>query len=143
MAVQAHVKERPEHKPLPLPNTDFYEVTETLNAEELALLKQVRAFMKAKVAPVTTKHWAEDSFAFELLPAFRELAIGGPGMWKTVGNPEVTPALKQMIADGVLKEAANRSVEQLAKEENELLIELLRLREQEEKRTVASGAMPY
>jgi hypothetical protein len=46
MAAQAHVKERPEHKPLPLPNTDFYEVTETLNTEELTLLKQVCAFMK-------------------------------------------------------------------------------------------------
>ncbi len=37
-------------------------------------------------------------------------------------------ALKQMIEDGVLKEAADRSVEQLAKEENELLLGLLRLR---------------
>ena len=80
MAAQAQVKERPEHKPLPPPSTDFYEVTETLNADELTPLKQVRAFMKAKVAPVITKHWAEDSFAFELLPAVRELGIGGLGM---------------------------------------------------------------
>src|SRR5881296_810691 len=43
------------------------------------------------------------------------------GMMKTLGNPEITPALKKTIADGVLKEAANRSVEQLAKQENELL----------------------
>src|SRR5438309_1262510 len=76
----AQVKERPERKPLPPPNTDFYEVTETLNAEELALLKQVRAFMKDKVAPVITKYWAEDAFPFELLPEFRELGIGGLGM---------------------------------------------------------------
>src|SRR5437867_811808 len=80
MPTQAQVKERPERKPLPPPNTDFYEVTETLNAEELALLKQVRTFMKAKVAPVITKYWAEDAFPFELLPAFRELGIGGLGM---------------------------------------------------------------
>ena len=39
------------------------------------------------------------------------------GMMKTLGNPEITPALKKTIADGVLKEAANRSVEQLAKQE--------------------------
>jgi len=38
MAAQTQAKERPEHRPLPPPNTDFYEVTETLNAEELALL---------------------------------------------------------------------------------------------------------
>src|SRR5947207_8532844 len=80
MPTQAQVKERPERKPLPPPNTDFYEVTETLNAEELALLKQVRAFMKDKVAPIITKYWAEDAFPFELLPEFRELGIGGLGM---------------------------------------------------------------
>src|SRR6266567_876276 len=80
MPTQAQVKERRERKPLPPPNTDFYEVTETLNAEELALLKQVRAFMKDKVAPIITKYWAEDAFPFELLPAFRELGVGGLGM---------------------------------------------------------------
>jgi len=53
------------------------------------------------------------------------------GMMKTLGNPEITPALKKTIADGVLKEAADRSVEQLAKEENELLLGLLRLRNQQ------------
>src|SRR5437879_9637569 len=53
------------------------------------------------------------------------------GMMQSVGNPEGTPALKKTIADGVLKEAANRSVEQLAKQENELLLGLLRLRNQD------------
>src|SRR5882724_66761 len=52
------------------------------------------------------------------------------GMFKVLGNPEITPALKQTIIDGVMTEAANRSVEQLAKEENELLVGLLRLRDQ-------------
>ncbi len=50
------------------------------------------------------------------------------GMFKVLGNPQVTPELKQTIADGVLQEAGNRSVEQLAKEENELLVGLLHLR---------------
>ncbi len=67
-------------KPLPAPNTDFYEVIETLSADELALVKQVRAFMDAKVAPIITKYWADDAFPFELLPAFGELGIGGLGM---------------------------------------------------------------
>jgi 3-hydroxyacyl-CoA dehydrogenase len=49
-------------------------------------------------------------------------------MFKALGNPEVTPALKRTIADGVLQEAGNRSVEQLAQEENEMLIGLLRVR---------------
>ena len=45
-------------KPLPAPNSDFYEVYETLSAEELATVKRVRAFMEAKVAPVITKYWS-------------------------------------------------------------------------------------
>jgi carnitine 3-dehydrogenase len=49
-------------------------------------------------------------------------------MMKTLGNPEVTTELKQMIIRGVMQEAGNRSVEQLAKEENETLLGLLSLR---------------
>jgi hypothetical protein len=56
-------------KPLPSPNSDFYQYAETLNTEELSLLKQVRAFMEEKVAPIIDKYWAEDAFPFELLPA--------------------------------------------------------------------------
>ena len=67
-------------KPLPVPNSDFYQLAETLNAEEQALLKQVRTFMEDKVAPNITKYWTEDAFPFELLPAFKELNIGGLGM---------------------------------------------------------------
>ena len=66
-------------KPLPAPNSDFYEVYETLSAEELATVKRVRAFMEAKVAPVITKYWVDDAFPFELLPAVKELGIGGLG----------------------------------------------------------------
>jgi len=67
-------------KALPAPNSDFYEVYETLSAEELAIVKRVRAFMEAKVAPVITKYWVDDAFPFELLPAVKELGIGGLGM---------------------------------------------------------------
>ena len=67
-------------KPLPAPNSDFYELADTLNAEEQALLKQVRAFMETKVAPIINKYWIEDSFPFELLPAFKALNLGGLGM---------------------------------------------------------------
>ena len=67
-------------KQLPAPNSDFYELYETLNAEELATVKRVRAFMEAKVAPVITKYWVDDAFPFDLLPAVKELEIGGLGM---------------------------------------------------------------
>jgi alkylation response protein AidB-like acyl-CoA dehydrogenase len=77
-AATASVKKAP--KPLPAPNSDFYELYETLNAEELATVKRVRTFMEAKVAPVITKYWVDDAFPFELLPAVKELGIGGLGM---------------------------------------------------------------
>src|ERR1700757_2012193 len=67
-------------KALPQPNSDFYELVETLPAEELAVAKQVRAFMETKVAPIITKYWVEDSFPFEILPAIKELKLGGVGL---------------------------------------------------------------
>ncbi|MDB5755347.1 MAG: 3-hydroxyacyl-CoA dehydrogenase [Massilia sp.] len=51
-------------------------------------------------------------------------------LFKVLGEPAVTPDLKRMVIDGVLQEAGNRSVEQLASEENELLARLLDLRAQ-------------
>ena len=81
-ATTAAVATKPtkQPKPLPAPNSDFYEVYETLNPEELATVKRVRTFMEAKVAPVITKYWVDDAFPFELLPAVKELGIGGIAM---------------------------------------------------------------
>ena len=67
-------------KPLPQPNSDFYQLAETLPPEELATLRRVRSFMESKVAPIINKYWVEDSFPFELLPAFKDLNLGGLGM---------------------------------------------------------------
>src|SRR5262245_10626716 len=67
-------------KPLPAPNSDFYHLAETLSADELAILKKVRAFMESKVAPIINKYWGEDAFPFELLPAFKELGFAGVGI---------------------------------------------------------------
>src|ERR1700689_1764878 len=65
---------------LPAPNSDFYNLIETLPAEELTVLKQVRTFMETKIAPIITKYWVEDAFPFEILPAVKELNVGGVGM---------------------------------------------------------------
>jgi 3-hydroxyacyl-CoA dehydrogenase len=62
------------------------------------------------------KHFLEGVFD-GLLPVLHAL-----------GNPKITPELKRTLADGVLQEAGSRSVEQLAQQENELLVGLLRLR---------------
>jgi carnitine 3-dehydrogenase len=50
-----------------------------------------------------------------------------------LGNPDVTPELKTTIAEAVLHEAGDRSVETLAQEQNELLVGLIRLRSQQGK----------
>src|SRR5467141_710861 len=67
-------------KALPPPDSDFYRLVETLPAEDLAVVKQVRAYMETKVQPIINKYWAEDAFPFELLPSFKELNIGGLGI---------------------------------------------------------------
>src|SRR5579859_7677805 len=46
-------------KALPQPNSDFYQLLETLPADELAVVKQVRTFMETKVAPIITKYWSK------------------------------------------------------------------------------------
>ena len=50
------------------------------------------------------------------------------GMMKALGTPNITPALKQTVIDGVMREAAGRSVEELAQAENKVLIGLVKLR---------------
>jgi len=52
------------------------------------------------------------------------------GMMKTLGTPNITSELKQKIVDGIMHVAAGRSVDQLAQEENRVLIGLFKLREE-------------
>src|SRR5467141_4632683 len=79
-ATPAATRAAKPHKPLPAPNSDFYYLYETLPAEELAIVKRVREFMETKVAPVITDYWVRDEFPFDLLPAVKELGIGGVAM---------------------------------------------------------------
>jgi 3-hydroxyacyl-CoA dehydrogenase len=50
-------------------------------------------------------------------------------MMKSLGTPDITAELKQTVVDSVLKEAAGRSTETLAREENDVMISLLKRRE--------------
>ena len=52
------------------------------------------------------------------------------GMMKALGNPNITPELKQKVINGVMQEAAGRPVDELAEAENRVLISLLKLRAQ-------------
>jgi 3-hydroxyacyl-CoA dehydrogenase len=47
------------------------------------------------------------------------------GLIGVLSAPDITDALKQTVADGVLREAGSRSVESLAQQENELILDLL------------------
>jgi 3-hydroxyacyl-CoA dehydrogenase len=49
-------------------------------------------------------------------------------LMKDLGNPQLTTELKQTIIEGVVEEAGNHSVEDLAQMENEMLLGLLGLR---------------
>ena len=50
------------------------------------------------------------------------------GLMGATGTPNMDDALKRQIAEGVLKMAAGHSVEELAQEENKILVGLLKLR---------------
>jgi hypothetical protein len=49
-------------------------------------------------------------------------------VFKTLGDPKITPELKAQIADGVMQEAGARSVAELTDTENAELVALLKLR---------------
>jgi 3-hydroxyacyl-CoA dehydrogenase len=59
------------------------------------------------------------------------------GMMDVLGTPNITPELKQTIIDGVICESGGRSVEDLAKDENQVLIGLLKLRSESRASTPA------
>ena len=64
------------------------------------------------------------------------------GMMKALGIPNITPELKQTVIDGVMREAAGRSVEQLAQDENRVMIGLLKLRGLDSKAPAAKSDTP-
>src|ERR1700721_3986359 len=66
-------------KALPAPNSDFYQLADVLTADEIGVVRTVRAYMDTKVQPVINKYWSDDAFPFELLSAFKDLGLGGLG----------------------------------------------------------------
>jgi hypothetical protein len=72
-------KEYKKAKPLPAPNSDFYQPVDVLTPDELSVVKKVRAYIETSAQPTFNKYWSGDAFPFELLPSFKELGIGGLG----------------------------------------------------------------
>jgi carnitine 3-dehydrogenase len=61
--------------------------------------------------------------------------------WKDLGAiTEFSPQVKQTIIDGVLKEAGNRSIEELERERDRMLLELLATRAEGEKAALAAAS---
>ena len=56
MATATAARKTDAPKALPVPNGDFYQLVELLNADELAVVKKVRAYMDAKVKPIINKY---------------------------------------------------------------------------------------
>src|SRR5499426_3948841 len=95
MATETKAIKQP--KPLPVPYGDFFQFKEDLPAEEMAIIKRVRAYMETQVQPIINKYWVEDAFPFELLPSFKELGIAGSGI-EGYGCPGGSPLLVGLLA---------------------------------------------
>lgn len=83
-------------KTLPQANGDFYAIHSTLGEEDQSLLRRVRAFLEAEVAPVITEYWIREEFPYQLLPKLAELHIMGLP-YQGYGCPG-----KSMVLDGML-----------------------------------------
>jgi glutaryl-CoA dehydrogenase len=75
----AAASEKKAPKPLPAPNSDFYQLGDLLTPEEKAIVAKVRTYLESRVQPIINKYWSDDAFPFELLPSFKELQLGGLG----------------------------------------------------------------
>ena len=64
-------------KALPQANGDFYAIGSTLSEEDQALLRRVRDFLEAEVAPVINAYWIREEFPHQILPGLAELHVAG------------------------------------------------------------------
>jgi glutaryl-CoA dehydrogenase len=81
---------------LPQANGDFYAIGSVLSADDQALLRRVRDFLEAEVAPVINDYWIREEFPHQLLPGLAELQIMGPA-YQGYGCPG-----KSTVLDGLL-----------------------------------------
>ena len=69
-----------KYSPPPI-NGDFYRIADVLDPKERAIVKRVREFMEAEVAPIIEDYWARDQFPHEIIPKLGalEVSIAGVG----------------------------------------------------------------
>jgi hypothetical protein len=70
--------------------------------------------------------------------------LGGPmaAWWKTLGSPDMTPEFQRKLIDSVHAEVGSRSIEELARERDELLIGLVQLRHKAAKSSQTNSTAP-
>jgi alkylation response protein AidB-like acyl-CoA dehydrogenase len=78
-AAAASAPQSRQPKPLPVPDSDFYQLADVLTADERVVVAKVRAYMECNVQPIINKYWSDDAFPFELLASFKDLQLGGMG----------------------------------------------------------------
>ena len=75
-AAPAHKK---EYSPPPV-NGDFYKIADLLDPTERAVVKRVRDFMEAEVAPIIEDYWGRDQFPHEIIPKLAALDVNIAGV---------------------------------------------------------------
>jgi glutaryl-CoA dehydrogenase len=78
LADRAPAKQR-AYIPPPV-NGDFYRITDLLDPKERAVVKRVRDFMEAEVAPIIEDYWARDQFPHEIIPKLAALDVNIAGV---------------------------------------------------------------
>src|SRR5258707_5288306 len=58
----------------------YYRITDLLDPEERTVVKRVRDFMEAEVAPVIEDYWARDQFPHEIIPKLAALDVNIAGV---------------------------------------------------------------
>ena len=56
-------------------NGDFYRIADLLDPHEREIVKRVRSFMEAEVAPIIEVYWARDQFPHEIIPKLAALDV--------------------------------------------------------------------
>ena len=77
-AGRPHAKEK-EFTPPPV-DGDFYRIADLLDPGERAILKRLRAFLEAEVAPVIEDYWTRDQFPHEIIPKLAALDVNIAGV---------------------------------------------------------------
>ena len=88
------IKQAHQPKPLPAPNGDFYQIEDTLSAEERAILTRCAISWRPRSRPSSTNIGSEDAFPFELIEPLKELDIG----WPRHRGPQLQASCSGMVA---------------------------------------------